>query len=946
MRTFGTTEDNRIDELLQYGTCCYSARWYQNGIERTLGETKATVHFVGSTIPVGRVTKDYMEIITEYLEFLESDAVCFELWHGDKSLSNTFYIGDDFEKRSYDATYKAYSSLVDLGIKLDKWNNAPKSATIGIIAHHFLDQIGIGFDVEPTCRLTFDASKTDFSAITLSDLISCVAVMEKCNYKLEGVTLHKFVMDTDIAKTYNMDDVVYSENLTQRKSDKKLDYITVKYTTVTSETDEDSGEVSYDFNDKSYTCGSTQKVGFDINIPFIPTDENALKSYFDSFFLTMKGADFNNYSVSFIGDARVETSDKIKFANADVSAVMNVVELTWNWDGALKCTVTSGSDIGSSGSSGSYSLSQIVSNIQAMTNDLRNVKYNAVYANELYVKVAKMGFADIDTLKVEVANMGLMTAEEADIKYADIDFANVEKTSIGQMFTDVGLITDATIKDGHVTGYLDSVEINANSITAGDLSVERLIIRGSDKSIVYALNNITGALQSQNVDTLNGEILTKRSINADKLIAKSITANEIAAGTITSNEILAGTITADKINMNNLTSNTAFINAISTNRILIGAADDAALALIEAQSVVDRANSGEFKGDKGATGKGISKVVEQYYLSTSSTSLTDGSWKTTQDAYVPGRYYWTRQQITWTDSTVTYTTAILDSSMNSANSVIAAWCYNNDKTYINGGKIYTGSITAQQIAANTITADKININDLFSKNITAKNLNITGGRIDITSEDVDEDIITIKNGDNSSKYGAYGMNLEYKSIANACKYDTYYNPEGIIISASSTNGAWSSKSIQMQVDKYTCELSMFASSTNKTISLNGSYGNISVGGDVTTSAGASLNTINTNLKNITSTHKLSSDFLILSASKTQVIQLTITNNALIIAQIAGYSVAYAAYGTSNPSVPGSAVVSKLCGDNPYFNCWVNGSGQIGVSNTNTNTAQRLTVIYL
>lgn len=56
---------------------------------------------------------------------------------------------------------------------------------------------------------------------------------------------------------------------------------------------------------------------------------------------------------------------------------------------------------------------------------------------------------------------------------------------------------------------------------------------------------------------------------------------------------------------------------------------------------------------------------------------------------------------------------------NSANTVIDNWCYENDKTYINGGKIYTGTITADKIAANTITADKINLTSLFAQNITA-----------------------------------------------------------------------------------------------------------------------------------------------------------------------------------------------------------------------------------
>lgn len=53
-------------------------------------------------------------------------------------------------------------------------------------------------------------------------------------------------------------------------------------------------------------------------------------------------------------------------------------------------------------------------------------------------------------------------------------------------------------------------------------------------------------------------------------------------------------------------------------------------------------------------------------------------------------------------------------SGNSADGLLADWCYNNNKTYINGGKIYTGTITADKIAANAITADKLNVNNLSS----------------------------------------------------------------------------------------------------------------------------------------------------------------------------------------------------------------------------------------
>lgn len=73
------------------------------------------------------------------------------------------------------------------------------------------------------------------------------------------------------------------------------------------------------------------------------------------------------------------------------------------------------------------------------------------------------------------------------------------------------------------------------------------------------------------------------------------------------------------------------------------------------------------KGDKGATGKGIKSIQDQYYLSTSNTTQTGGAWKNTQDAWESGKYIWTRSHITWSDDTTTDTTPILAESLNTAN---------------------------------------------------------------------------------------------------------------------------------------------------------------------------------------------------------------------------------------------------------------------------------------
>lgn len=85
------------------------------------------------------------------------------------------------------------------------------------------------------------------------------------------------------------------------------------------------------------------------------------------------------------------------------------------------------------------------------------------------------------------------------------------------------------------------------------------------------------------------------------------------------------------------------------------------------------------KGDTGATGATgspgangapgqnaptITSVREQFYLSTSSTSQTGGSWSNTIPTWSNGKYYWTREVTTYSDSSTTTSTAVLDQGLN------------------------------------------------------------------------------------------------------------------------------------------------------------------------------------------------------------------------------------------------------------------------------------------
>ena len=61
-------------------------------------------------------------------------------------------------------------------------------------------------------------------------------------------------------------------------------------------------------------------------------------------------------------------------------------------------------------------------------------------------------------------------------------------------------------------------------------------------------------------------------------------------------------------------------------------------------------------------GIGVATIVAEYYVSTSKTVQTGGSWSTKSPTWSANKYVWTRSKITYTDGDVEYTTPMCDSS--------------------------------------------------------------------------------------------------------------------------------------------------------------------------------------------------------------------------------------------------------------------------------------------
>ena len=185
--------------------------------------------------------------------------------------------------------------------------------------------------------------------------------------------------------------------------------------------------------------------------------------------------------------------------------------------------------------------------------------------------------------------------------------------------------------------------------------------------------------------------------------------------------------------------------------------------------------------EDGEQGIGISAIVEEYYLSTSSIVPSGGSWSASPQAYVDGRYYWTRSRITWSDGTETLSTPVLAAGLNSANSNAAAaqqsvldlstqqaifnLLTNNGQTqgiYLKNGLVY---INGQYLQIGTITsADRNSYWDLDNNTLVTKNMNA----VDMTATGT----ITSSGQIYDIQEASY---LPYVGKLDGGKLQTYYN---------------------------------------------------------------------------------------------------------------------------------------------------------------------------
>lgn len=167
-----------------------------------------------------------------------------------------------------------------------------------------------------------------------------------------------------------------------------------------------------------------------------------------------------------------------------------------------------------------------------------DAKFNnldATYATITSLEAEKARIDDLDAKK--------LSATQADLKYANIDFSNIGVAAIEKLFTDSGIIGDLVVSEGHITGRLVGVTIVGDLIEGGTVKADKLVVLGED-GLYYKLNTngVSTTAEQTEYNSLNGSVITAKSITAEKVNVDDLVAFDATIGgfNITRSSIYSG----------------------------------------------------------------------------------------------------------------------------------------------------------------------------------------------------------------------------------------------------------------------------------------------------------------------------------------------------------------------------------------------------------------------
>ena len=285
----------------------------------------------------------------------------------------------------------------------------------------------------------------------------------------------------------------------------------------------------------------------------------------------LTGKTFEGGTVSWLGDPRAVVGLGMDVTALDSTThhlLITSSQLDFN-TGGLLMTSTSSMPTLASNTSQHYSSSGRVFDDNGRLDTARIIDFSGSVVDAVLGKFTRIVVGDLqaDSLFAQMAKIVNMSVSHLDAGVIDADkiksgSITADRMKAKTITAESGILADgvvgtAQIADGSIT-TAKIVELSADVITAGTLSVKRLILVGED-GLIYNINATASGLTAEELT----DEKYQNQINGTVIVAKSITAAQIAAESITGNEILAGSITAGNIDVAGLFADEATINAIN-----------------------------------------------------------------------------------------------------------------------------------------------------------------------------------------------------------------------------------------------------------------------------------------------------------------------------------------------------------------------------------------------
>lgn len=329
----------------------------------------------------------------------------------------------------------------------------------------------------------------------------------------------------------------------------------------------------------------------------------------------------------------------------------------------------------------------------------RDAEIENLKANKIDAEVVSANYATIKNLEATQASVKELSANKANItdltaatgridnlesknivtdqliaKKANIDLANVNNAWIEKGVLKDGSIGSAAIHEGAVTNAkiadatIEAAKIkslNADSIVAGTIKTERLIITGPDgqDSIVKAINIANGVSEAE----VNGQKIQAASIDVvdlsafqAKIAQFDMSQNAIYSGKLAINDPTSGVyISTAGLGLGDgaLTSKKESPIQMYADGVFKLKGKNSSLEFNPVTDMLD-INVSNFRiGSKEAAtvDNTVKSTLEQFYSSTSPTSLVGGSWSNNPPTWTEGKYIWRRNFVTYGDDRTEFT---------------------------------------------------------------------------------------------------------------------------------------------------------------------------------------------------------------------------------------------------------------------------------------------------